>query len=259
MELTYVQDPCSPTVRPCSPRQYKIVSSRCVLTLDPLLLYTMDSSRNLESLSYPQYEARYDASMFPNDGRQENPSLHLIQNHDTSPPGADTSRTTFTFPGQAEPSLQNSLSPGHINSIEENASRMLTQFPVNFQGHEQDAGLYPPSPPSSDSPSPSHVSQLRPSLPGTLLFSSWMDHSTELRGDLRPLGPIVPNTRYLRNSILTSHSNSRSFFFSTNLIAHARKSCARKDSYERTRTSGRIFIYHHAIHPSTLAGSQYPL
>lgn len=42
---------------------------------------------------------------------------------------------------------------------------MLTQFPVNFQGHEQEAGLYPPSTPSSDSSSSSHASQLRASVP----------------------------------------------------------------------------------------------
>ncbi|KAF8268523.1 hypothetical protein EI94DRAFT_1143238 [Lactarius quietus] len=121
----------------------------------------MDPSSNLDSL-FLQYET----SMTPNDVRQENPSPHLTQHYDTSqqPPGAEVAgHTTFSFPGQAEPSLQNSLPQGHIH-IEEDASRMLTQYPVKFQGHEQEAGLYPPSPLSSDSPPPSHASQLRASL-----------------------------------------------------------------------------------------------
>jgi hypothetical protein len=111
--------------------------------------------------------------MTPNDGQQDNPSPHLTQNYDTSqqPPGAEVAgHATFTFPGQAESSLQNSLPQAHINL--EEARRMLTQFPVNFQGHEQEAGLYPPSTPSSDSSSSSHASQLRASVPGTFLFLS---------------------------------------------------------------------------------------
>lgn len=148
----------------------------------------MDPSCNLDSLSFLPYEP----SMTPNDGQQDNPSPHLRQNYDTSqqPPGAEVAgHVTFTFPGQAEPSLPNSLPRGHIN-LEEETSRMLTQFPVNLQGHEQEAGLYPPSTASSDSSSSSHASQLRASVPGTFLFLSWV---TLLRCELSPLEFISPN------------------------------------------------------------------
>jgi hypothetical protein len=142
----------------------------------PLLL-TMDPSGNLVvSLPFLQYET----SMTPNDVPQENHSAHLTQNYDTSqqPPGAEVaSHTTFTFPGQAEPSLQNSLPQEHIN-LEGDASRMLTQFPVNFHGHEHEAGSYPPTPPSSDS-SHSYVSHLRASIPGTFIFISQLGYSAE--------------------------------------------------------------------------------
>lgn len=124
--------------------------------------------------------------MTPNDGQQDNPSPHLTQNYDTSqqPPGAEVaSHGTFTFPGQAEPSLHNSLPQGHIN-IDEETSRMLTHIPVNFQGHEQEACIYPPSTPSSDSSSSSHAS-----VPGMFLFLSRV---TLLRCELSPLEFITP-------------------------------------------------------------------
>ena len=220
----------------------------------------MDFSGNLDSLPFLQYET----SMTPNDVRQENHSTHLTQNYDTSqqPPGAEVaSHTTFTFPGQAEPSLQNSLPPGHIN-LEGDASRMLTQFSVDFHGHEQEAGLYPPSPPSSDS-SPAYMSHLRASIPRVFyLFPNWV---TVLRRDLRPLGPTVPKPRYPGKSILSSRSNPLSLFVSASIDAHTiptRRWCILRCWYGRTRTSSRIFrdpIYCDATLPPTLAGSPYPL
>ncbi|KAH9172635.1 hypothetical protein EDB89DRAFT_2069533 [Lactarius sanguifluus] len=101
--------------------------------------------------------------MTPNDERQENP---LTQNHNSSqqPPGAEVAGApTFTYPGQAGPPLQDSLPQGHAN-LEEDTSQMFTQFSVSFQGEEPETGLYPPSPPCSVSPTPSHTSQV--SLPG---------------------------------------------------------------------------------------------
>ncbi len=133
----------------------------------------MDPSSDLHS--YLQYET----PMTPNDERQENPFPHSTQNYNSSqqPPGAEVARPpTFTVPRQAEPSLQDSLPQGHIN-LEEDTSRMLTQFSVGFQGDELETSLYPLSPPCSVSPTPSHTSQA--SLPGTLLFFFEFGYSTE--------------------------------------------------------------------------------
>ncbi|KAH9043517.1 hypothetical protein EDB83DRAFT_1586719 [Lactarius deliciosus] len=119
----------------------------------------MNSSGNLHSLSHFQYET----SMTPNDERQEKPST---QNYNSSqqPPGAEVAAPpTFTYPGQAGPPLQDSHPQGHA-SLEEDTSQMFTQFPVGFQGDEPETSLYPPSPPCSVSPTPSHTSQV--SLPG---------------------------------------------------------------------------------------------
>ncbi|KAH8989546.1 hypothetical protein EDB92DRAFT_848490 [Lactarius akahatsu] len=119
----------------------------------------MDPSSNLHSLSYFQYETL----MTPNDERQENPST---QNYNSSqqPPGAEVAGPpTFTYPGQAEPPLQDSLQQGHAN-LEEDTSQMLTQLSVSFQGDEPETSLYPPSPRCSVSPTPSRTSQV--SLPG---------------------------------------------------------------------------------------------
>jgi hypothetical protein len=210
----------------------------------------MDPSCNLDSFF------QYDTSMTSNDV-QDNPSPHLTPNYDTSqqPPGAEVAgHATFTFPGQAEPSLQNPLPQGHI-TLEEEASRILTQFPVNFQSHEQEAGIYPPSTPSSDSSSSSHASQLRASVPGTFLFLSWV---TLLRCELSPLELIIPNAQYLGKSIPASQSNPLSLIFSASLDVHARNSCARESRHGRTRTSSRLpKVTTH--HPPTRAGSPYPL
>lgn len=133
----------------------------------------MDTSSNLDSLLRYQY----DASMTPNDARQENPSPHLTQNYEGphQPPGAEVAGpTAFAFPWQAKSSLQDSVPQGHTN-LEEDTSQMLKQLSVNFQGHEPETGLYPLSSPISVLPSPPHTSQVvRTSLPGTFPFSSWV-------------------------------------------------------------------------------------
>ncbi|KAH9043515.1 hypothetical protein EDB83DRAFT_2523812 [Lactarius deliciosus] len=101
--------------------------------------------------------------MTPNDERQDNPST---QNYNGSqqPPGAEVAAPpTFTYPGQAGPPVQDLLPQGHAK-LEEDTSQMFTQFSVSFQGDEPETGLYPPSPPCSVSPTPSHTSQV--SLPG---------------------------------------------------------------------------------------------
>ncbi|KAH9172638.1 hypothetical protein EDB89DRAFT_1905949 [Lactarius sanguifluus] len=119
----------------------------------------MDPSGNLHSLSYFQYEA----PMTPNDERQENLSTQSY-NSSQQPPGAEVAGApTFTFPGQAGPSLQDSLPQGHVN-LEDDTSQIFTQFSVSFQDDEPETGLYPLSPPCSVSPAPSHTSQV--SLPG---------------------------------------------------------------------------------------------
>ncbi|KAH8989544.1 hypothetical protein EDB92DRAFT_1947265 [Lactarius akahatsu] len=97
--------------------------------------------------------------MTPNDERQDNPST---QNYTSSqqPPGAEVAGPpTFTYPGQAEPPLQDSLQQGHAN-LEEDTSQMLTQFSVSFQGEEPETSLYSPSLPCSVSPTPSRTSQV---------------------------------------------------------------------------------------------------
>ncbi|KAI9436653.1 hypothetical protein H4582DRAFT_2078283 [Lactarius indigo] len=108
--------------------------------------------------------------MTPNDERQEN---LLTQNYNSSqqPPGADVAGPpTFTYSGQAGPSLQDSLPQGHA-SFEEDTSQMITQFSISFQGNGPETSLYPLSPPCSVSPTPSHRSQV--SLPGNWNSSSF--------------------------------------------------------------------------------------
>ncbi|KAI9447350.1 hypothetical protein BJY52DRAFT_1193350 [Lactarius psammicola] len=100
--------------------------------------------------------------MTPNDARQESPSPHLTQNYNRSqqPPGAEVAGPhTFTLLRQAEPSLQDSHPQGHTN-LEKDASQMLAQFSIGFQGDEPETSPYPPSPPCSVSPTPSHTSQV---------------------------------------------------------------------------------------------------
>ncbi|KAH8994121.1 hypothetical protein EDB86DRAFT_1284827 [Lactarius hatsudake] len=114
------------------------------------------------SVSYTISGAYYE-TMTPNDERQENFSTKNY-NSSQQPPGAEVAGPPIlTYPGQAGPPLQDSLPQGHA-SLEEDTSQMFTQFSVSFQGDEPETSLYPPSPPCSVSPTPSHTSQV--SLPG---------------------------------------------------------------------------------------------
>src|SRR6266404_3934054 len=108
----------------------------------------------MDSLYYP-YETSM--TMTTDDIPQENPCHHLTQHYNGSQqsPGAEAAvPPTLASPWKPGPSMQHSTSQGNVNS-EEDLTRMLTQVSANFQRNEHQQTLYPPTPPRSESLSPS--------------------------------------------------------------------------------------------------------